>query len=162
MRVKMATRMVAFAMVVAAVSVLAMAQPAAASSRYWGTGAGDYYLPLGPYCGGSTTYPANTPLVIAHGWYDVPWTEEPLKGAFMAPTTTFVLVIDGEVQKSVQSFRYVPEVDTMFKWFYSEYDEGLTGTHVFLGLWFLDGALLGGTPREAVLFGVCEVTIAFA
>lgn len=154
--------MAAVAVLFAALMVLAMARPVAASNRYWATGAGEYYLPLGPYCGQAITYPANTPLIIAHGWGDTPWVAEPLKGGFMAPTTTFVLQIDTVTQDSVQAFRYFPEVDTMSKFFVSEYDQGLTDTHSFVGSWYLDGVLLGGTAREAVLVGTCQVTVTFA
>lgn len=162
MRVKKATRMAAFAVLFAAVVVLAMAPPAAASNRYWATGAGQYYLPLGPFCGQAVTYPAGVPLIIAHGWGDSPWITEPLKGGFMAPTTTFELRIDDVTQKSVAAIRYFPEVDTMSKFYVSEFDQGLTNTHVFLGLWYLDGALVGGTAHKAVLVGTCEVMITFA
>ncbi len=150
------------AVLLAAVLFLALAPPAAASNRYWATGAGGYYFPLGPYCGQATTYPANTPLFVAHGWGDTPWVTDPMKGGFMLPTTTFVLQVDGVVQKSVQAFRYFPQEDTMFKLFVTEYDRGLTGTHVFLGEWFLDGSLLGGTAHGAVSTGSCGVTVTFA
>jgi len=154
--------MAAVAVLFAAVMVLATAPPAAASNRYWATGAGQYYLPLGASCGEEIAYPANTPLIIAHGWGDAPWLADPAKGAFMAPTTTFELQIDSVTQASVLAVRYFPEVDTMSKFYVSEYDQGLTGTHAFLGLWYLDGALVGGTPHEAVLVGACPVTVTFA
>lgn len=156
------TKLAAVAVLFAAVLVLAMSPRAAASNRYWATGAGEYYLPLGPFCGQATTYPANTPLIIAHGWADEGFRVDPMKGAFMSPTTSFELQIDGVTQNSVQAFRYFPDADTMSKFYVSEYDEGLTDTHVFLGLWYLDGALVGGTAHEAVLVGACEVTITFA
>lgn len=161
MCVTKATRLAVIAILVAAVSVLATAPRAAASNRYWATGAGEFYLPLGPYCGQEVAYPANTPLIIAHGWGDQGFVEDPLKGAFMSPTTFFELRIDTVTQKSVQAFRYFPAVDTMFKFYVSEFDQGLTGTHDFLGLWYADGVMVGETPHTAVLVGVCPVTVSF-
>lgn len=161
MCVRKATTMATVAVLFAAIMVLATAQPAAASNRYWATGAGESYLPLRPFCGQVITYRANTPLIIAHGWGDTPWVTEPLKGAFMAPTTTFELQLDSVTQKSVQAFRYFPETDTMSKFFVSEYDQGLTGTHSFVGNWYLDGALVSGAAHEAVFVGTCEVTVSF-
>ncbi len=158
---KTATRMAAIAVLFAAVLILSAAPRAAASNRYWGSGAGQYYMPLLGNCTGTAVYPANTPLIIAHGWTDTPFITDPLKGAFMSPNMFFEFRIDGVTQKSVQAFRYFPQVDTMFKFYVSEYDDGLTGTHDFLGLWYVDGVMVGGTPHTAVLVGICPVTVAF-
>ncbi len=145
-----------------AIVVFAVARPVAASSRYWATGS-DVQINLLDHCGEDFTYPANTPFFISHGWLDGPWTTEPAanKSGFMASTTYFEFRIDRVPQPSRLFVRNLPDSDLQLKLFISEYDQGLTGTHRFGSLWFLDGALAGGTPGEAVFTGGCVSYVSF-
>lgn len=147
---------------VMAIMVLAVARPVAASHRYWATGT-DVQINLIEHCGEDFTYPANTPFFISHGWIEAPWvTDSPAnKMAFMSATSYFEFRVDRVPQPSTLFVRYIPQLDWQLKLFVSEYDQGLTGTHRFGGLWYLDGGLAGGTPGEAVFMGGCVSNVAF-
>lgn len=159
-------RIVAIALLIVSVTSFIVAGPVAASNRYWATGA-DIRISLVDENGnpvGDFSYPANTPFYIAHGFSDYPWTEiaPAERKAFMGPAMHFELWVDGVLQHSTMSVRNVPEWDVQFKMFVSEYDLGMTGTHVFEGKWYIDGWFFGETPGQAVLGMVCISTVTFA
>ena len=120
---------------------------------------------------GSTerTFPANKGFFVSHGWTTDEWRQQPAleKLAFMFATTTFRLWIDGELQHSaLHSFnlRQAGDLhDVMFKLFVSEDHNGLSGTHVLVGQWFLDGSISDpvGNFGEAVLQFDCTLTVHF-
>lgn len=162
-----AKRVVAIALAFAAVVVFTAARPVAASNRYWATGTG-VVLNLLDHCGSrdapaEATFTANTPFLIRHGWGESPWTtDSPAnKSAFMGLATYFEFRVDFMPQPSTLFSVHIASTDTQLKLFVSEYDQGMTGTHRFAGLWYLDGELVGGTPGEAVFMGGCVVNVSF-
>ena len=47
------------------------------------------------------------------------------------------------------------------KLFLTNYANGMTGTHTFLGQWYLDGSFVGQTPGVAVFQLACALTVSF-
>jgi len=115
------------------------------------------------------TFPANHGFFVSHGWFTPDWRQQPAleKLAFMSATSSFRLWIDGELQDSaLHSFnrRQAGDFqDAMFKTFVSEDHDGLSGTHVLVGRWFLDGSISDpvGNFGEAVLQFDCTLTVHF-
>jgi hypothetical protein len=158
-------RIIAFVLLIMVMTSFAASGPAAASLRYWATGA-DIGISLLDENGNPVpeiAYPANTPFYVAHGFSDYPWKEVAYaeKKAFMGHATYFELWIDGELQQSAMCARYIPAWDMQFKFFVAEYDLGMTDTHVFEGKWYVDGYLIGGTPGQAVLQWEWVSTVTF-
>lgn len=158
-------RTLTIALLIMTVTSFVAVGPVAASNRYWATGA-DFRISLIDENGnpvGDFTFPANTPFYIAHGFTDYPWTELPPaeKKAYMGPAMHFEFWVDDELQHSTMYVKYFPEWDVMFKTYVSEYDHGMTGTHVFEGRWYIDGWFFGGTPGQAVLGLDCVSTVTF-
>ena len=119
-------------------------------------------------CGGSLSYSANTGFFVAQGWltfWEVASTVE--KNAFMSPATKFELYIDGQLQKStLHVFLVKHPVDfpthvVKYKFFVSENNDGLSGTHTFEGKWYQSDGFFGGNRRVADLQIDCVVTVNF-
>lgn len=113
-------------------------------------------------CFGSVTYPADTLFWVSHGWAFFPWSDFSAqeKRAANHPSSTFTLLIDGEVQKSAQHTRVDPSVDVKFKSFVTEIHDGLpAGTYTFTDEHYIDGFFLGGDFKDSVLVLTCDVTV---
>ena len=111
---------------------------------------------------GATTFQANSPFFVRHGWVGSinPPVQNQTYAAFQRPTTTFYLYVDGVLQSSLPDF-YSPSSQTHVKLFVTNFGNGMTGTHIFKGWWFLDGYLLGGTPNTEVFQLACNLQITF-
>ncbi len=79
----------------------------------------------------------------------------------MSKATTFELWIDGDLQKSSMKASHDRISDFKMKLFISEFHDGMTGPHLFQGMWYLDGSLLGGDFGDPVLLFTCDVTVNF-
>ena len=121
-------------------------------------------------CGGSVSYPANTLFFVSSGWGFAPWTTALTadKQGFMSETTRFTFLIDGQLQMQSRVYQYYKGPDPIFgipdfmaKLYNTEYHDGLTGSHLFTGQFFLDASLLGGSFREAVLVFECNIVVTF-
>ena len=119
---------------------------------------------------GPLSYPANTLFFVSLGWGDAPWkTALPAeKQGFMSETTRFTFVIDGQLQMQSRVYHYDKGPDPLFgipdlmsKLYNTEYHNGLTGSRLFTGQFFLDASLLGGSFGEAVLVLECSVVVNF-
>lgn len=80
----------------------------------------------------------------------------------MHPSQTFLLYIDGDLQRSSMWARYVAfGVDVQVKLFTTEIHGGLpAGTYTFTGEWYFSEYFDGGDFRNSVLFdGPCELTV---
>lgn len=121
-------------------------------------------------CGGTIAYPQNTLFFVSSGWGTAPWTELAGKGqaAFASDATTFKFLIDGQLQKQSRVYQYYQGPDPLFgisdlmaKLFNTEYDNGLTGSHVFTGQFYLDASLFGGKVGDPVFVDYCTTTVNF-
>lgn len=130
-----------------------------------GFAAGPNHIDILTACGGSLSYPANTGFFVARGWFYFPWNGAPTveKNAFMSSATKFALYIDGQLQTSVMHAFLVnfPDGQGMIKPFVSEDNNGLSGTHMFDGRFFLSDAFFGGNRLDPVLVFTCVVTVNF-
>ncbi len=115
------------------------------------------------------TFPADKGFFVAHGWFTPDWgaqTPEQRRG-FMYTTSRFDLSIDGQVQNSALHTSHFDEfagfTDVMSKVYVIEDHQGLTGDHVLLGQWYLDGTIstIPGSFQEAVLEFDCTLTVHF-
>ena len=155
-------RILATAVVLVAFMAFAVARPVAASNRYWATGA-DVKIDMIAHCGEDFTYPANTAFFISHGWLEQPWADDAPenKQGFMGPATYFEFRIDRGAQASTMFVRNFPGSDLQLKLFISEFDQGLTGSHRFGAVWFIDGGLVGEAPGVSVFAGACVSQVTF-
>ncbi len=138
--------------------------PAAAGVEYAMKGyPAEYQFSLLDHCDKKTTYPANTPIYIIHGFNSDPWTVSSVeyKTAYMGSAMYFELKVDGVVQHLVSFDRTVMPYDIKVKLFIWEEDRGLTGTHTFEGFWYVDGYIVGTTPGVSVLDTACTTRITF-
>ena len=111
---------------------------------------------------GNTTFPANTPLFTQHGWVAAGYHEynSTDQQAFNGPNTTFELYVDGVQAHSVHD--YGQTGDIFFKLVTSNLD-GMTGTHVFVGYWYIDSHLAGVGPYGTeTFFLACALNIHFS
>ncbi len=105
------------------------------------------------------SYPANTLFFVSSGWGFAPWSEATPRErqGFMSEATRFTFLIDGQIQKQSRVYQYFQQAqglvpsDTMAKLFNTEYDQGLTGSHLFSAEYYLDGSLSGGEFGDLVL-----------
>jgi hypothetical protein len=111
---------------------------------------------------GATTFPANSPFFVRHGWIGFinPPVQNQTYAAFERPTTTFYLYVDGVLQSSLPDF-YDAGSFTHVKLFVTNFENGMTGTHIFQGWWFIDGYLVGGTANTEVFQLACNLQITF-
>ncbi len=120
--------------------------------------------------GGTINYPANTLFFVSSGWAISQWTElaGPGQAAFASEATTFKFLIDGQLQKQSRVYQYylgpdpllgIP--DLMAKLYNTENDNGLTGSHLFTGRYYVDASLFGGKFGDPVLVGECNTTVNF-
>lgn len=147
-----------------ALAAFALSGPAAASQRYYWTGTTAQQIDLIEHCDGTQTYAANTPFWVAHGYFFWGWsTFGPReKQARMMPTTFFELKIDDAVQPSAMLARDIPQLDLKVKIFPSGFDQGFpVGEHNFMGTWYVDGSLVGGTLGTSVVDQTCTLTVTF-
>ncbi len=95
---------------------------------------------------GPTTYSADTPFFVSHGWGcgSVPATEAALADdGCLKPTSTFKLFVDGEQVPSVTDLEIGPGGLVVGKSQVSNFRQGLpAGVHVFEGQWWLVGAVV--------------------
>jgi hypothetical protein len=79
-----------------------------------------------------TSYPANTPFHIAHGWGFDPPNDVPSN-----PPYSFSLELDGDPVTESFVLRYAdPDSDPLIVWHWVyNFPEGLSGTHTFVGTW---------------------------
>ena len=109
---------------------------------------------------GGLVFDADTPFKIAHGWGVAGWSDlsSEEKRGFNHRTTTFVLLIDGVIQKSALHAALDKSMDAKLKIFVSEYHMGLSaGDYDFRIEFYLDGSLNGGDFRDAVLDFDCDI-----
>ncbi len=120
--------------------------------------------------GGTIDYPANALFFVSSGWGFAPWTPALTtdKRGFMSESTTFTLLIDGQLQKQSRVYQYYKGPDPLFgipdlmaKLFNTENDNGLTGSHLFTGQYYLDASLFGGEFGVPLLVGECNTTVNF-
>ncbi len=160
----MTKRVLAIAFTLVALAAFTLSGPAAASQRYYWTGTTEQQIDLLEHCNGAETYPADTPFWVAHGFLFEGWSAftPQEKEARMLPTTHFELQIDGTVQPSAMLALYIPQLDLKAKIFPSGYDNGFpAGEHDFLGTWYVDGSIVGGTLRTSVVDMTCSVVVTF-
>jgi len=105
----------------------------------------DNITPIGPpiYFNGPTTFPANTPFHVEHGFVCNPGA------AFQADcqyfgTGTFSLYLDGVLQPSTKIVTFVPDQYGVFgvldeEWL-TNFPNGLAGVHTLVGVWTLNHA----------------------
>lgn len=158
-------KLAGFAVMAFGLALLALPAPAAAD-HHFATGDLDARINLLANCElGTIDYPANTAFYVAHGLYEVPWHDAAMevKRAFVSPATTFELWIDGVLQPSAMHARYFSQDDIYSRLWVTEDHRGMTGTHVFVGLWFIDGSYpgVGGELGEPVIFGACGIIVNF-
>ncbi len=117
-------------------------------------------------------YPQNTGFFVISGWGDTPWMEDADKRSFESQATRFDFLIDGQLQMQTMFYFYslegggslgiIPiQPDTMAKLFRTELHDGLKGSHLFTGQFFLDASVFGGSLGEAVLVLECNTTVNF-
>lgn len=108
----------------------------------------------------STTFAANSPFHIEHGWVNTNFgfSGNSTNAAFLGPNTFFEVFLDGVQQMSVRD----DSVSNSFyiKLFLTNYANGMTGTHTFLGQWYEDGTLLGQAPGPVFALA-CALTVSF-
>lgn len=110
---------------------------------------------------GATTFPANTPFFVRHGWVDFPTTpvSNQTLAAFQRPSTDFELYVDHVEQQSLPDFFVQNGVH--IKLFVINFPSGMTGTHLFQGWWFQDGYFTGGAANTQVIELACNLQITF-
>ena len=115
---------------------------------------------------GRIDYPANTLFFVSHGWGIPDWTALAGIGqnAVASEATTFMFLIDGQLQMQSRVYQYnflgIP--DLMVKLFNTEYHDGLTGSHLFTGQFYLDASLFGGNFGDPSLVFECNLKVNFA
>ena len=110
---------------------------------------------------GAISWPANSAFFVRHGWVNSPIQPETNQtlGAFDRPTTDFELYVDHVEQNALPDF-YSGQ-NFHIKLFVINFPNGMTGTHLFQGWWFLDGYLTGGTANTQVIQLACNLQITF-
>ncbi len=109
-------------------------------------------------------FAANSPFYVQHGWV-VDWSflsnEE--KQAFISDNTRFDLYVDGVEQASIPDHTFDESNGDIFfiKLSLTNYPDGMTGTHLFRGEWWIDGFLIGEDPGEAYLDLVSVLQVDF-
>jgi hypothetical protein len=115
--------------------------------------------------GGAIDYPQNTVFFVTEGWGISQWTQLAGKGqaGLASAATTFTFLIDGtpQMQSVMWQYNYLGIPDFMVKLFSSEYNNGLTGSHIFTGQFYLDASLFGGHVGDSVLVTECNTTVNF-
>jgi len=115
--------------------------------------------------GGTINYPQNTVFFVTEGWGVTQWTDLAGKGqaGLASAATTFKFLIDGTQQKQsvVWQYNYLGIPDFMVKLFSTENDNGLTGSHVFTGQFYVDASSFGGRVGIPVLVTECNTTVNF-
>jgi hypothetical protein len=81
----------------------------------------------------STTYPADTPFFVRHGWVGEPVDQ------LLDPGTRYDLSVDGVLVPSATQVDVVG--DETAKYAVRNFRFGMSGVHVFVGCWYLEGAL---------------------
>ncbi len=115
-----------------------------------------------PCVNGDISYDAETTFWVSHGWNWAPWSEATPqeRRAFMHPSMTFVLYIDGDLQPSSMFAIDFPAFDLKLKVFQTEVHGGLPAdTYTFRGEWYLSGSFFGGDFRDSVLVLECDVDV---
>lgn len=116
---------------------------------------------------GAIDVPADTPFWVGHGWgTDAPYKDlsKNDRKAFDSHATTFELAVDGTLVSSGERRVFFDEDGTRVKLFFTDFRDGMTGTHVFTGMWFVDGRepfFGNGIPKDKVPVLRCDVTVTF-
>ncbi len=114
--------------------------------------------------GGTIDYPANTLFFVSSGWGIYPWRQFGQEQAGVASdATTFRFLIDGtaQTQSVVWQYNFFGVPDLMVKLYNTEYNNGLTGSHLFTGQFYLDASLFGGKVGVPLLQLECNTTVNF-
>jgi len=115
--------------------------------------------------GGTIDYPANELFFVSHGWgFFIGNSALPEEmPALMGEATTFALLIDGQIQSQSRVYQpnYFGVPDLMAKLLNTEYHNGLTGSHLFTGQFYLDASLFGGSFGDPLLIFECNTTVNF-
>ncbi|MFQ6013555.1 MAG: fibronectin type III domain-containing protein, partial [Thermoplasmata archaeon] len=113
---------------------------------------------------GEIGFPSDTDFYVRQGWIETDWSTQPkdVKKAFRSKATTFELLVDDDAVKSKRKLHYDRDEDVMTKFFTSEFRGGLSGDIVLTGLWFLDGAYLGGDRKEKMPHSRCDLLVHFS
>ncbi len=110
------------------------------------------------------TFAANTDFFIRHGW-SLPWSDATpeQKQAELSDNTRFDLYVDGvKVASQLDlDFQSSDGTVTLAKTHLTNFPGGMTGTHEFRGLWYIDGLLIGETPGTAVFQLACALEVQF-
>ncbi len=111
---------------------------------------------------GATTFPANSAFFVRHGWVYFAYqpVDNQTQAAFQNPTTNFQLYVDHVEQSSLPDF-YSPSTNVHIKLFVINFPNGMTGTHLFQGWWFLDGYTVNGQFGTSVFQLACNLQITF-
>ena len=93
---------------------------------------------------GPTTYPADTPFYVEHGFgcADQAATDVATDNC-LDPQTTFVLLVNGVQQQAITDLEVSSGGIVEAKFMVSNFRNGLpAGTYLFEGQWFFDGTLV--------------------
>ena len=125
----------------------------------------EHWIDILSNCDGTIDYPENTLFFVSHGWGLLPWVgvSGMEKAALASEATTFKFLIDGQLQTQsrVYQYNYLGIPDLMVKLYNTEYHNGLTGSHLFTGQFYLDASLFGGSFGEPLLAFECSTTVNF-
>ena len=117
------------------------------------------------------SYAADTGFFVLGGWFFIGWAgfTEADKRAAMSQASTTDFFLDGVLQgtsmwtRHAKTFTFlgVTFEDVKLKLIVWENHNGLSGTHVLTGRWYLDASFFGGSLGERVLDSTCERTVRF-
>ena len=115
--------------------------------------------------GGTISYPQNTLFFVTEGWGIGQWTQlaGPGQAGVASDATTFKFLIDGtlQTQSVIWQYNFLGIPDFMVKLFSTQYNNGLTGSHLFTGRFYLDASLFGGKVGVPILVTECNTTVNF-
>jgi len=142
---------------------LIMTATAAASSK----------VPTGPQIrvdpdGAVFHYPENTPFHIRHGWHSAITLGEEVNVEFLAKAS-FSLEIDGDYMEDdyIERVRLPgvePVVTDLYKFYFFNFPDGMTGEHTFTGHWYVQCKYWQDEcvdPDEIIEAGTRAITIIF-
>ncbi len=111
---------------------------------------------------GATTFPASTAFFVRHGFIGfLKSLSGQDQGAFLGSNTNFELYVDGVEQRALPDFYGSQGGDFFVKLFVFNFADGMTGTHVFVGWWFEDAGLEGGTYGTELFVLGCALSVQF-
>lgn len=112
------------------------------------------------------TFPASTDFFVRHGHAQGDWsnplvTTDQIRRGFLSSATKFVLFVDGNLVGSILDYEYDAATDRFIKGHLTNFAGGMTGVHLFMGQWYIDGSLVGGSFGVAMLELQCALRVDF-